>query len=35
MALFDGAMGIDDVAARDDPNVLQRRMVGITIGDRH
>jgi hypothetical protein len=28
-------MGFDDVAARDDPNVLQRRMVGITIGVRH
>jgi hypothetical protein len=34
-ALLDAAMGFDDVAARDDPNVLQRRMVGITIGVRH
>ena len=28
-------IGVDDVDARDDPNVWQRRMVGITIGDRH
>jgi hypothetical protein len=28
-------IGFDDVDARDDPNVWQRRMVGITIGDRH
>jgi hypothetical protein len=27
--------GFDDVDARNDPNVSPRRMVGITIGDRH